>query len=157
MNLASHLIAVVAVLSGGIIYGTDALGALVMRPTWQKVDDSTLVAVSGHSHYYGDRRFPIPGALSVIATVLAAATSALAERWAATAAALVAAVALVVWLTIYRKVNAPINRELTAAANEGRVPENARALQIRWDSVITIRFVLQGVALAALCAVLALP
>jgi hypothetical protein len=29
------------VLAAGIIYGTDVLGALVMRPTWEKVDDRT--------------------------------------------------------------------------------------------------------------------
>jgi hypothetical protein len=89
--------------------------------------------------------------------VLAAGASALSERWLATAAALVATVALVVWLAIYKKVNAPINRELTAAALENRVPENARALQTRWDSVITARVVLQGIAVAALCGVLSLP
>lgn len=157
MNLVSHLLAVVAVLAAGIIYGTDTLGALVMRPTWQKVDDRTLVMVNGHLHYYGDRRFPIPGILSVVATVSAAGASALSERWLATAAALVATVVLVAWLAIYLRVNAPINRELTAAAQENRVPENARALQTRWDSVITARAGLQGIAVAALCAVLALP
>ncbi|HEY5854855.1 MAG TPA: hypothetical protein VIW24_12580 [Aldersonia sp.] len=61
MNLASHLLAVLAVLATGIIYGTDALGVLVMRPTWDKVDDRTLVMVNGYMHFYGDRRFPIPG------------------------------------------------------------------------------------------------
>jgi hypothetical protein len=157
MNLASHLFAAVAVLAAGIIYGTDVLGALVMRPTWEKVDDRTLVMVNGHMHYYGDRRFPIPGILSVVATVLAAGASALGGRWLPTAAALVAAAALVVWLAIYKRVNAPVNRALTAAAQEGRVPQDARALQNRWDSVITSRAVLQGIAVAALCAVLALP
>ncbi|UIJ63936.1 DUF1772 domain-containing protein [Amycolatopsis acidiphila] len=99
----------------------------------------------------------MPGALSVVATVLAAVASGLAGRWAAAAAAVIAALALVIWLGIYRRVNAPVNRELTAAAQDGRVPENARALQTRWDSVITARFTLQGIALAALCGVLALP
>ncbi|GIG56202.1 hypothetical protein Lfu02_05740 [Longispora fulva] len=157
MFVLSHVFAAVAVLTAGIIYGTDVLGALVGRPTWAKVDDRALVAVNGHMHHYGDRRFPIPGALSVVATVLAAGASALSGRWPATAAALVATVALVVWLVIYKVVNAPINKELTAAALEGRVPANARALQTRWDSVITARALLQGVAVGALCAVLALP
>lgn len=157
MNLLSYVFAFVGVMTAGVIYGTDVLGALVMRPTWQKVDDQTLVTVAGHSHYYGDRRFPIPGALSVIATVLTAITAALSTRWLATAAALTAAVALVIWLVIYRTVNAPINRELTQAAQENRVPPNARALQTRWDSVITLRATLQGIAVAALAATLLLP
>lgn len=157
MNLASHLLAVLAVLTAGIVYGTDMLGALVSRPAMRKVDDRALVQVNGHLHYYADKRFPIPGALSVIATVLAAGACALSGRWLAMAAGLVATVALLIWLAIYRMVNAPINRELTAAALENRVPENARALQTRWDSVITARVVLQGIAVAALCGVLALP
>lgn len=157
MNLLSHVFAFVGIMTAGVIYGTDVLGALVMRPTWQHVDDRTLVVVTGHSHYYGDRRFPVPGALSVIATVLTAITAALSTRWLATAAALTATAALVTWLLIYRTVNAPINRELTKAAQENRVPTNARALQTRWDSVITTRAVLQGVAVAALTATLPLP
>jgi hypothetical protein len=157
MNLVSHVLAVVAVLAAGIIYGTDVLGALVMRPTWEKVDDRALVMVNGHMHYYGDRRFPIPGILSVVGAALAACAAAISGRWLPTAAALVAVAALVVWLVIYRQVNVPVNRALTAAARAGRVPQDARALQARWDSVIMSRAVLQGIAVAALCVVLALP
>ena len=69
MNLIGNLITIVAILSAGMIYGTDACGALVMRPTWRHVDERTLVQVNGWAHYYGDRRFPIPGILSVLATV----------------------------------------------------------------------------------------
>ena len=72
-------------------------------------------------------------------------------------AALVAAAALLAWLAIYKRVNAPVNRALTAAAQQRRVPPDARALQTRWDSVITWRAVLQGIAVAGLCAILALP
>ena len=80
MNLVSHVLAVVAVLAAGIIYGTDVLGALVMRPTWEKVDDRALVMVNGHMHYYGDRRFPVPGVLSIVATLAAGCASALNGR-----------------------------------------------------------------------------
>ncbi|WP_020520073.1 DUF1772 domain-containing protein [Catelliglobosispora koreensis] len=156
MNILTQLIAAVAVLSAAAIYGTDMLGALVMRPTWTKVDDRTLAIVAGHSHYYGDRRFPIPGILSIVATVLATATSAFAELWLAFAAGAVATIALLTWLTIYKRVNEPINREFTAAVREDRMPDNTRELQTRWDSVIVLRVTLQGIALAALCAVLVL-
>jgi hypothetical protein len=33
------------------------------------------------------------------------------------------------WLLIYRSVSAPVNRQLTAAAHDGRTPGDARALQ----------------------------
>ena len=156
MNTLSHILAIIGVLTAGVIYGTDMLGALVGRPTWQKVDDRTLVMANGTMHYYGDRRFPIPGFVSVLATVLTAVTSAAAGHWPATAAAAVASVALLIWLAIYRTVNQPINKQLTLAAQEGRVPENARALQTRWDSVIYLRAALQGIAVAGLCIVLVL-
>ncbi|GAA4849323.1 hypothetical protein GCM10023221_30830 [Luteimicrobium xylanilyticum] len=157
MELASYLVAVVAVLCAGMIYGTDASGALVLRPTYARLDDRALVAVTGFGHYYGDRRFPVPGVLSVVATVLAGVAAAVAGRGWAAAAAAVATVALVVWLVIYKIVAAPINKRLTAAAFAGEVPADARALQDKWESVVTLRFVLQGVAVAALCGVLAFP
>ena len=157
MNLVGNLITIVAILSAGMIYGTDACGALVMRPTWRHVDERTLVQVNGWAHYYGDRRFPIPGILSVLATVASTLVSALGGRWGAMTAGLVATLALAVWLTIYNLVNKPINQQFSAAAKEDRVPENARALQERWDSVVTLRVVLQGIAVAALCAALLLP
>lgn len=97
----------------------------------------SLVVHASGSGFHGDSVF-----LGVVATAGAAGASAL---------------ALVAWLAIYKHVNAPINRALTAAAQAGRVPADARALQTRWDSVIVARAVLQGIAVAALCAVLALP
>ena len=60
MTTLSHVLAITGVLTAGIIYGTDALGALVGRPAWNKVDDRTLVMATGFMHYYGDRRFPVP-------------------------------------------------------------------------------------------------
>jgi hypothetical protein len=154
MYAFSQVLAVIGVLSAGIIYGTDVLGALVMRPVWQKVDERTLVVVNGTTHYFADRRMPIPGVLSVVAAVLATVASAVAGHWSATVAASVATAALLSWLAIYFRINAPINRTLTEAAQEGRVPEDARALQTRWDSVIYVRALLQGLAVAGFCIVL---
>jgi len=61
---------------------------------------------------------------------------------------------LVVWLLIYLRVSAPINRRLTAAADQSDPSVNARELQHNWDRVITIRAVLQGLAVTALCTAL---
>jgi hypothetical protein len=59
-----------------------------------------------------------------------------------------------VWLVIYLRVSAPINRQLIAAADQSGVAVDARALQKNWDAVITVRAVLQGVAVMALCVTL---
>jgi hypothetical protein len=50
----------------------------------------------------------------------------------------------------------PINRQLTAAAHDGRIPGDTQALQRRWDHVINARAALQTVAVAGLCAALIL-
>jgi hypothetical protein len=51
-------------------------------------------------------------------------------------------------------VSAPINRQLTAAADAGHALPNGRALQAKWDRVIGARALLQGLAVVALCMVL---
>ena len=61
---------------------------------------------------------------------------------------------LLVWLALYLRVSAPINRQLTAAAEAHGVPANARALQANWDRIITARATLQGLAVCALCVAL---
>ena len=63
---------------------------------------------------------------------------------------------LLIWLAIYVRVSAPINRQLTAASRSGQAPSNARDLQQRWDRVISVRSLLQMMALAALCLTLIL-
>ncbi|HEY1324486.1 MAG TPA: hypothetical protein VGF32_29775 [Streptosporangiaceae bacterium] len=157
MTILSHVLAGAALMAGAVIYGTDVFCAIVQRPALARVDDGALTSVMGRVHEYGDRRLPVPGALSVIAAALAAVTAALAGHAAAAAAAGAAVAALAVWLIIYVRISAPVNHTLTAAAVSGHIPPNARALQRRWDSVITTRAILQAAALAALCAALAVP
>jgi hypothetical protein len=152
----SRVLAGVALMAGAVIYGTDVFCAIVQRPALAFVDDRTLTSVMGRVHQYGDRRLPVPGALSVIAAAAAAVTAAIAGRAAAATAGAAVAV-LAVWLIIYLRISAPVNRTLTAAAASGQIPPAARSLQRRWDSVITTRAILQAAALAALCAALALP
>src|SRR6266699_2484894 len=151
MHLAAHLAALIAVLSTGVIYGTDAFCALVQRPALAGVDDATLTAVMGNVHRFGDRRLPVPGILGIIASAAATVLAALAGRPVASATAGAALALLVAWLLLYLRVSAPINRALTAAADKHQTPSNARALQRDWDRIIVPRAVLQGLAIAALC------
>jgi hypothetical protein len=46
MHLAAHIAALIAVLSTGVVYGTDAFCALVQRPALARVDDATLTAAA---------------------------------------------------------------------------------------------------------------
>ena len=146
--------ALIAVLGTAVVYGTDVFCAIVLRPALAVVDDRALVAVMGSVHRYGDRRMPVPGVLGVVATAVSAALATVAAHWAQTIAAGAALVALVIWLVLYTRVSAPINRQLTAAADASRALPNGRALQAQWDRIIGARAMLQGLAVAALCVVL---
>jgi len=126
MHIGIEILAGFAILANAVIDGTEVFGALVLCPAVGAVDDRTLTQAMGHIHRIADRRI---AAISIGGLVVTAATTALeaaAGRWVSTAAALA-----------------------------DRVPDDARQLQARWDSVINARVALQTVALAALCVGLA--
>ena len=150
----ARLAALIAVLGTAVVYGTDVFCAMVQRPALALVDDGALVAVMGYVHRYGDRRMPLPGVVGMIAAAASALTAAAAGRWTTAIMAATAVALLLVWLALYLRVSAPINRQLTAAAQAGAVPANARVLQANWDRVINARATLQGLAVCALCVAL---
>jgi hypothetical protein len=140
----------VAIVSTGVVYGTDAFCALVHRPALARVDDATLIAVMGNVHRYGDRRMPAPGILGIITAAAALVLPAVAGHPAESVAAGVAFLLLVGWVVLYLRNSAPINRILTAAADTHETPASARALQRAWDRIIVPRAVVQGLVVAAL-------
>ena len=152
--MIAKLFALVAVLGTGVVYGTDVFCAMVQRPALARIDDRALLVVMGNIHRYGDRRMPVPGVLGLLAAAISAVLAATAGHGTQAVAASVAVGLLVVWLLIYLRVSAPINRRLTAAVGQSDPPINARELQHNWDRVITIRAVLQGLAVTALCTAL---
>ncbi len=150
MNALTTVAAVTGVLAAGIIYGTDAFCALVQRPALAQLDDATMAAAMGRVHQYGDRRLPAPGIIGILAALTATVAAAAGGSPASAAAAGLALIALLSWLGLYLRVAAPINRTLTAAAVAHVTPGNARALQSRWDSIITTRALLMAAAVAGL-------
>ena len=155
LDVITRAAAALAVLGTAVVYGTDVFCAIVLRPALALVDEGVLVAVTGRVHRYGDRRMPMPGVVGIVATVATAILTAVAGQWARAVIAAVAVVALVLWIALYTQVSAPINGQLTAAAEAGAVLSNSRVLQAQWDRVIVGRAALQGVAVAALCVALA--
>jgi len=152
MTVLAQLLIAAALVATAVIYGTDVFAAIVLRPALAHVDDRTLTGATGYMHDYADRRLPVPGAIGLAATVLGTAVAALAGHPGAVVAGGAAVLAMAFWLLIYRSVSAPVNRRLTAAAHDGRIPGDARALQRQWDRVINARAALQTAAVAALCA-----
>jgi hypothetical protein len=97
---------------------------------------------------------PVPGVLGVIAAATSVGAAAVTAHWAQAIVAGAALILLLVWIVLYARVSAPINRQLTMAADTGQVLPNGRALQANWDRVIDARAVLQGLAVTGLCLVL---
>lgn len=154
LDLVIQISAIVTVVGAGVVYGTDVFCAMVMRPALARIDNDVLVAVMGHVHHFGDRRMPLPGALGVAGAAVCTAAAVAAGHEVQTALAGTALAALSLWLPLYTRVSAPVNRQLTAAATAGETLANGRALQARWDSIIAVRALLQGVAVTAACVTL---
>ena len=154
MTTLGQVFIVISVLAVGVVYGTDVFCAMVQRPALARIDDRALLAVMGNIHRYGDRRMPVPGVLGLVAAAISAVFAAASGRWVQAIAAGIAVGLLLVWLLIYLRVSAPINHQLTAAVGQSDPVINARELQHNWDRVITIRAVLQGLAVTALCTAL---
>ncbi|MGW4729555.1 anthrone oxygenase family protein [Streptomyces shenzhenensis] len=151
MNTVADIAALVAVFGAAIIYGTDLFCALVLRPAASGASDASVADLLGRVHEYGDRRLPLPGVLSIIATALAAAAN---DSTPARIGGAIALAALLLWLAIYLRISAPINKRLRAAAASHTVPADTRELQQRWDSVIWARALLQTIALAGLLVII---
>jgi hypothetical protein len=156
LGVLSQILAILAVLAAAVVYGTDICAVLIMKPVYARLDDATATKVAGWGHFYGDKRMPVPGAGGVVCSILATVLAILSGRVPAAIASAVAVAALLAWLVLYVRVAKPINALQTAAAQSGDIPENARELQYKWESVLGARVVLQGIAVAALCAALAL-
>src|ERR1700689_2588827 len=155
MRTLIEILAGLAILANAVIYGTDVFGAIVQRPAIAAVDDRTLTQALGHIHRIADRRLKVITISGVIAAVATAALAAATGHWVSTAAGALATLALITFIAISPRISKPVNTALTAAAVADRVPDNARQLQARWDSVIDGRVALQTLALAALCIALA--
>lgn len=151
MNTLATVVALVAIFSAAIIYGTDLFCALIVRPAASGAADASVADLLGKVHEYGDRRLPVPGVVSIIATGFATViVDSIPERIGAATAL----VALLGWLAIYLRISAPINKVLRAAAASHTVPADTRNLQQGWDSVIWPRALLQTVALAGLLTII---
>jgi hypothetical protein len=154
LDLITRSAALIAVLGIAVVYGTDVFCAIVLRPALASVDDDALVAVTGSVHRYGDQRMPVPWVLGFFAAAVSGVLAGVSAHWTQAIAAGAALVLLLVWIVLYTRVSAPINRQLTAAADARQPLPNGRVLQAKWDSIIDARAMLQALALAALCVAL---
>lgn len=128
---------VLAILSAGVVYGADVFFAVVGRPALAASDEGAIANLMAHLHNVADARMPIFGALGMLTTAAFAVVSGVGtpSSWLA----LMALAGLLVQLGLYLRVAKPVNQVMKVAVQQGKIPDNVRALQNRWDSVIVGR------------------
>ena len=124
-----------------------------VRPAFREFDDHTLVQVTGRTHRSATSGCRCPASSASVGTAVAAFASGNPQAGVLAAAGLAF---LLAWLVLVNRIALPINKTLIAASYAGVTPSNARTLQDRWESIINLRWVLQGLALLAFCVAIAL-
>jgi len=143
----NQILFVLAMLSIGVVYGTDMFHALVVKKAATLSSDQAIADLMGHTHLVADKRMPIIGASGLISSLLLTVLNFNASLGIYSG---IAVLALLAHLAIYSRVAKPINAQLSAAAIAKQTPAHTRVLQQCWDSVIVYRAMLLGLAMMAM-------
>ncbi len=136
-----------AILSAGIVYGTDAFFSIVGASALARSSTGSLTEVMGLMHETADRRMPLVGATGLIMSL---ACGIFAETTSGKMFGATAAVLQVAYIALYTRYSKPINVLLIAGARAGEAVADAHALQRRWDRFVGARFVLMGATMLCL-------
>jgi hypothetical protein len=139
------VVTITACLSVAVVFGTDVFFTVVGRTALARASDSAVLEVMAHLHAVADRRMPAFGVTGLAGTGLL-----LAFEPHARALAAVSLVAQLLFLALYASFAKPINVRMMTALRAGTEPHEARALQVRWESILIYRSLLLGTALSAL-------
>ena len=148
LMIAVSVILALALLSTGVVYGTDMFFAVIGRRALAMSSDAGVADVMGHIHEVGDARMPVFGVLGILSTLaflllVGLGTSA---SWLG----ILALLAQVAFLVLYNVFSKPINLQLRHAAQSKQVPTETRTLQQRWDQVVVLRAILLFIAVSSL-------
>jgi hypothetical protein len=138
------VVTITACLSIAVVFGTDVFFTVVGRAALARASDSAMLEVMAHLHAVADRRLPVFGAAGLIGTGLLLALAPQAR-----ALAVVSLAAQLLFLALYSRFAKPINAQMISAMRTGTQPHDARALQVRWESILVYRSILLGIALCA--------
>jgi hypothetical protein len=151
--IINHVLLVIAILTSGVIYGTDMFHALVVRKATALSKENSIIDLIGHTHLIADKRMPAIGITSVVCTAICILLN---FRNVYTVSLLIAALLMLLFhLYLYMTIAKPINKQMSDAAVKNMVPDNIRALQNRWESVINYRaaFLTAAMLLLAIAAI----
>jgi hypothetical protein len=137
ITIISQALLVIAILTAGVIYGTDMFHALVVRKATALSKDGSIADLIGHTHLIADKRMPVIRITSVASTALCF----ILNFKNAYAICLLGAALLMLLshLYLYMTIAKPVNKEMSDAAVSDIAPANIRALQSRWEGVINYR------------------
>ena len=152
MNHWTWLLSPVGILSTAVVFGTDMFFLTIARRALKLASSSAGSEVMGFFHMVADARMPIWGASAILSNILLAYLSRSEQRWFYLASLLM----LILFVVIYGRLSKPINRIQTEAAQNGKILNNGRELQARWDQSLLIRGPLLFVSLLAQCVALLL-
>jgi hypothetical protein len=135
--IISQVSLAIAILTTGVVYGTDVFYALVVKKAAALSKDSSIADLIGHTHLVADKRMPPIAITSILCTIICVVLN---FRNAYTAGLSGAALfMLLAHLYLYITIAKPINIAMTDAAVKNIIRDDIRALQIRWDSIINYR------------------
>lgn len=146
MNPLESTLWLICILSVAVTYGTDTFFAVVGRYALERSTPASVADMMGRIHEFADGRMPV----FVMTGLVSSLVLSFVLGWVSLAGVLtlVAFGLLVAHLVVWAVVARPINARLIAAARAGIVPDDTRAMQQRWDSVIGWRALLLFGALA---------
>lgn len=147
-SLVLHILNGIAIVATAVVFGTDAFFALVGKKAATKSKDTSIADVMGHFHEVADVRMPVIGATAILTTLLQVIIAGLHTIQAQLAA--LSLMALLIHLTIYLTVAKPVNNIMVDVVKFGRLVNNIRELQQRWDKVIGLRAALLFIAITGL-------
>ena len=143
-----HMLNGTSIVATSVVFGTDVFFALVGKKAASKSNDSSVIDLMGHFHEVADARMPIIGITAIVTTLVQIIFSGL--QAITGELAMVSLAALLIHLAIYFIVSKPVNNIMVEGVKYGRIVNNVRELQQRWDKVINLRSVLLLVAMTGL-------
>lgn len=147
-TLLMHILNGVAIVATAVVFGTDVFFALVGKKAAAKSKDGSIADLMGHFHEVADARMPFFGATAILASLLQLIIAGLHNTQGQLAG--LALLALLVHLIVYLSVAKPVNNIMVDAIKFGRLVNNIRELQLRWDKVISLRALLLLLAITSL-------
>ncbi len=145
--LVLHSLNGIAIICTAVVFGTDVFFALIGKKSAIKSKESSIADVFGHFHELADVRMPFFGATAILTTLAQFIFYGIHSIPGKLSMA--ALLGMVSQLLIYILISKPVNVTMVDSVRYGRVLNNVRELQERWDKVILWRAI--SLLLAIVC------